>query len=85
MKAILMSFEGQKIEAQAKQILQTIRAMQKDYNKIEDNLNVLSRHLNNAYNQMHKVFSNFTLLGQKLTSTQVLETKKETKQLGMKN
>lgn len=80
MKAILMSFEGQKIEARARQILQAIRAVQKDYNKVEDNLSVLSRHLNNAYNQMHNVLSGFTLLGQKLTSTQALGTEEEIEQ-----
>lgn len=83
MKAILMSFEGQKIEARARQILQAIRAIQKDYNKVEDNLSVLGRHLTNAYNQMSNVLSGFTLLGQKLTSTQALGegNKEETKQL----
>lgn len=73
MKAILMSFEGQKIEEQAKQILQTIRAVQKDYVKVEDNLGVLGRHLTNAYNQMSNVLSSFTLLGQKLSSTNSLK------------
>ena len=82
MKAILMSFEGQKIEARARQILQAIRAIQKDYNKVEDNLGVLGRHLTNAYNQMSNVLSGFTLLGQKLTSTQALgEGQEETQQL----
>jgi len=83
MKAILMSFEGQKIEQRARQILQAIRAIQKDYNKVEDNLGVLGRHLTNAYNQMSNVLSGFTLLGQKLTSTQALGegTKEEVKQL----
>jgi len=83
MKAILMSFEGQKIEQQAKQILQTIRAVQKDYIKTEDSLGVLGRHLTNAYNQMSNVLSSFTLLGQKLSSTRAFEEKKETKQLEM--
>lgn len=81
MKTILMSFEGQKIEEQAKQILQTIRAVQKDYVKVEDNLGVLGRHLTNAYNQMSNVLSSFTLLGQKLSSTRAFEEKKETKQI----
>jgi len=80
LKAILMSFEGQKIEARARQILQAIRAVQKDYNKVEDNLSILGRHLTNAYNQMHNVLSGFTLLGQKLTSTQALGTSEETRQ-----
>lgn len=81
MKAILMSFEGQKIEEQAKHILQTIKAVQKDYVKVEDNLGVLGRHLTNAYNQMSNVISSFTLLGQKLSSTRSFEEKKDSKQL----
>lgn len=87
MKAILMSFEGQKIEDRARQILSTIRAVQKDYVKVEDNLGILGRHLQNAYNQMSNVLSGFTLLGQKLTSTQALgeNTKEEAKQLKNEN
>lgn len=73
LRAILMSFEGQKIEQQAKKILQTIRAVQKDYLKVEDNLSVLGRHITNAYNQMSNVLGSFALLGQKLSSTQNLE------------
>jgi DNA recombination protein RmuC len=84
MKAILMSFEGQKIEAKAKQILQTVRAVQKDYSKIEKNLSVLGRHLQNAYTQMNNVLSSFTLLGQKLTSAQLLEEEEEIKKLSEK-
>lgn len=79
MKAILMSFEGQKIEARAREILAAIRAIQKDYNKVDENLGVLGRHIQNAYNQMSNVLSGFTLLGQKLTSTQSLGEKPEKK------
>jgi len=86
LRAILMSFEGQKIEAKARQILAAIRAVQKDYNKVEDNLSVLGKHIQNAYNQMSNVLSGFTLLGQKLSSTQALGegTKEEAKQLEIK-
>ena len=73
MRAILMSFEGQKIEEQARKILTTFRAIQKDYTKVEDNLGVLQKHLNNAYNMMSSVFTSFNQLGQKITSTQSLE------------
>src|SRR3990172_3603480 len=73
MRAILMSFEGQKIEAQAREILSALRAIQKDYGKVGDNLGVLQRHLTNAYNMMGSVFSSFTQLGQKITSTRSLE------------
>jgi len=72
LRTILMSFEGQKIEQRARQILQAIRAIQKDYSKVDENLGILGRHIQNAYNQMSNVTSGFTLLGQKLTSTQTL-------------
>ncbi|TSC53427.1 MAG: Uncharacterized protein LiPW16_393 [Microgenomates group bacterium LiPW_16] len=85
LRAILMSFEGQKIEAKARQILAAIRAVQKDYNKVDENLGILGKHIQNAYNQMSNVMGGFTLLGQKLSSTQALGTgeKEETKQLEM--
>ncbi|MBI2617452.1 DNA recombination protein RmuC [Candidatus Gottesmanbacteria bacterium] len=74
LRAILMSFEGQKIEEQAKQILRIIRAVQKDYLKVDENMGILQKHINNAYNQMNNVFTSFTLLGQKLTNTTSFET-----------
>lgn len=83
LQAILMSFEGQKIEARAKQILASIKAIQKDYEKTGENLGILGRHINNAYNQMNNVLGGFNLLGQKLTATQSLGEieKEEGKQL----
>jgi DNA recombination protein RmuC len=78
MRAILMSFEGQKIESKAKEVLQAIRAMQKDYLKVEENLNTLGSHLNRAFNKMAEVSTTFTRLGQKISSTQSLgEPKKQ--------
>jgi len=74
-KAILMSFEGQKIEKQAKEILTTLRAIKKDYQKVEDNLSTMQKHLVNATNMMTNVFSSFNTLGQKINSTQKLEGK----------
>jgi DNA recombination protein RmuC len=73
-RAILMSFEGQKIEAKARDILSSLRAIQKDYTKVEDNLGILQKHLTNAFNMMANVFSSFTQLGQKITNTQSLDT-----------
>ena len=71
-KAILMSFEGQKIEKQAQEILSSLRAIKKDYGKVEENLSKMQRHLVNATNMMGNVSSSFTNLGQKITSTQGL-------------
>ena len=73
-KAILMSFEGQKIEKQAKEILASLRAIKKDYGKVEENLGVLQKHLVNATNMMGNVYSSFTNLGNKIESTQNLDS-----------
>jgi DNA recombination protein RmuC len=83
LKAILMSFEGQKIEAQAKMILTSLRSIKSDYGKVEENLSVLNKHLTNAFNMMGNVFSAFSQLGLKISSTQNLGTsvKKEIKEL----
>lgn len=83
LRAILMSFEGQKIEAKAREILSALRAIQKDYSKVDDNLNVLSRHLTNAGNMMGSVLTSFSHLGQKISSTQNLGggVKRETREL----
>lgn len=72
LRAILMSFEGQKIEQKAREILVAIRAIQRDYTEVDANLGKLQRHLNNAYNTLSHVLTSFTHLGQKLTSTQNL-------------
>src|SRR3990167_10974686 len=72
LRAILMSFEGQKIEAKAREILASLRAIQKDYTKVEDNIGILQKHLNNAYNMMSSVITSFGQLGQKIVSTQSL-------------
>lgn len=83
LRAILMSFEGQKIEAKAREILSSLRAIQKDYYKVEDNLGVLQKHVNNAYNTISSVTTSFRQLGQKISSTKSLggNVKKETGRL----
>lgn len=70
MKAILMSFEGQKVEAKAKEILSIIKAVQKDYYKVETNMATLQKHINNANNMVGSVMDEFSRLGQKLSKTE---------------
>lgn len=82
LRAILMSFEGQKIEEEARAILSALRAIQKDYGKVEGNLNTLQSHLFRAYNKMSDVLTGFGQLGQKITTTQKLgEGVKEVKKI----
>jgi DNA recombination protein RmuC len=69
LQAILLSFEGQKIESEAKHVLSMIHSIQKDYEKVEGNLLVLSKHMTNAYNQLRNVLDSFEGLGRKVTSS----------------
>lgn len=79
MKAILMSFEGEKIETKAKEILNVLRAIKKDYEKTDEALAVMMKHISNAYNQGAQVAKNFDNLGQKLSSTELISSKEERK------
>ena len=72
LQTILLSFEGKKIEARSKQVFRMLRAINKDYEKTEDVLQVLGKHINNAYSQFSNALQSFALLGQKLSSTQIL-------------
>ena len=84
LQTILLSFEGQRLDQEARKVFAMLRAVQKDYEKVDDNLSTLQRHVNNAYNMMSSVLTSFTKLGQKITSTQTLGegTKEESKELG---
>jgi len=72
LQVLLLSFEGKDLELKSKEVFRILRAIQKDYGKVEENLSTLQKHLNNAYNMMSNVFSSFNTLGQKINSTQKL-------------
>ncbi len=69
LRSILISFEGQKITEQAKEILSGVRAMQKDYEKVGETIGVLNKHITNSYNVMAHVTTGFDKLGIKIQST----------------
>ena len=83
LQVLLLSFEGKDLEAKSREVFRVLRAIQKDYSKVDENLGVLQKHLNNAYNMMSSVITSFTQLGQKITSTQTLGSgvRKESKEL----
>src|SRR3990167_8371774 len=72
LQVLMLSFEGKELEAKSREVFRILRAIQKDYSKVGDNLGVLQKHRNNAYNVMAGVLTSFTQLGQKITSTQNL-------------
>ena len=73
LQTILLSFEGKKIESRSKEVFKLLRALQIDYEKVEENLSVLGKHLTNASSQFSNVHNGFVQLGTKLTSTKTLE------------
>lgn len=73
-----MSFEGQKIEEEAKRILLSLKAIKRDYDNVERELSVLQKHIVNSFNMIGSVMSSFARMGQKISLTQSLgERKKE--------
>ncbi|OGM09829.1 hypothetical protein A2W13_01445 [Candidatus Woesebacteria bacterium RBG_16_36_11] len=83
LQVILVSFEGKDLETKSREVFRILRAIHKDYSKVEENLGVLQKHLTNAFNMMGNVFSSFTQLGQKISQTKNLGdgVEKKTKEL----
>jgi DNA recombination protein RmuC len=73
LQTILLSYEGKKIESRTREVFKMLRVLQNDYNKIEENIGVLGKHINNAFSQFGNVSAGFSQLGQKLNSTKYLE------------
>lgn len=77
LQTILLAFEGKKIESKSKEIVALLRGLQNDYSKVDENLGILGKHLNNATLQLSNVSIGFSTIGQKLQSTKHLEEKLE--------
>lgn len=75
LQTILLSFEGRKIETKSKELFALLRSMQIDYQKIDDNMSILGKHINNAYSQFGNVYSTLSSLGKKISSTKSIENK----------
>jgi len=73
LRAILMGFEGQKITQHAQKILAGLRSIQKEYEKVGENLDTLEKHVTNSYNMMNQVDTGFSKLGEKIKTTSTLE------------
>jgi len=72
LQTILLSFEGRKIESKSRDLFKMLRALQVDYNKVEENMVVLGKHINNASSQFANVNMGFMQIGQKINSTKIL-------------
>ncbi len=80
LRAIIMSLEGSKIEAQAGQILAALREIAGETDKFGSSLSILTKHIKNAAASSDDVTSRFSRLSTKITNVQSIEAK-ETKKL----
>ncbi len=55
LQTILLSFEGRKIESRSKEVFKMLRALQMDFEKVNENLSVLGKHITNAHSQFSNV------------------------------
>lgn len=74
LQVILLSFEGKKIETKSREVFAMLRALNVDYEKVNQNLGVLGKHINNASSQFSNVGILFEQMGRKLQSTKNLES-----------
>jgi DNA recombination protein RmuC len=72
LQTILLAFEGKKIESRSREVFALLRSIQIDYEKIDENMSVLGKHINNAYSQFGNASSSILTLGKKLNNTRQL-------------
>src|SRR3989344_5521012 len=77
LQTILLSFEGKRIESKSKELFALLRNVLNDYEKVEENLSTLGKHINNSYTQFSNVSSGFTSMGNKMKLTRKLEYNKK--------
>lgn len=79
LQVILLSFEGKKIESKSREVFAMLRALKVDYEKVDENLGVLGRHIGNSSSQFNNVVSSFQKIGKKLETTRQLDFEVEKK------
>ncbi len=75
LRAIIMSLEGSKIEAQAGQILAALREIGAETNKFGDSLALLTKHIKNVAATSDDVNTRFSRLSSRITNVQTIEEK----------
>jgi DNA recombination protein RmuC len=77
LQVLLLSFQGKDLEQKSRQVFQLLRAIEKDFGKVQEHLGVLSRHVGNAYNSIGTVSDSVAVLGQKITKSHLIEASDE--------
>ena len=74
LQTILLSLEGQKIAGKTTEVFNTLRAVQKDYEKLSEHFQLLGKHLTNAYNSLNTTTQTINQIGSKLDSARQLKS-----------
>lgn len=73
LQTILLSLEGQKIAGKTNEVFSLLRAVQKDYEKLNENFLLMGKHLTNAYNSLNSTSQTMNQIGNKLGSARELK------------
>ncbi len=73
LQVLLLSFQGKEMEKQTQQILQILQAVSKEHAILMEELTVLGKHVNNAYNSVNTVRQTAMMVGSKLSETRMLK------------
>ena len=74
LKTVLVSLEGELIEAKAREVMTYLKGIQTDSRKFGDELGLVHKHLNNAKNAMDTASASYGRLGSKIESANQLGT-----------
>lgn len=73
LQTILLSLEGQKIAGKTNEVFSLLRAVQKDYDKLNENFLLMGKHLTNAYNSLNTTSQTMNQIGNKLGSAKEIK------------
>jgi DNA recombination protein RmuC len=81
LQVLLLSFQGKELEDKSREVIRLLKAIGRDYEKLEGELSVLTKHVTNAHNALSGVSGSFVLLGQKIarSSTFIFDQPKDEK------
>lgn len=74
LQTILLSLESQKIAGKTAEVFTLLKAVQKDYDKLNENFGLLGKHLTNAFNTLNLTSQTMNQIGNKLGTTKDLKT-----------
>lgn len=73
LKSIMVGLEGQKIEAKSRIIISLFKSIKKEYDQVEGEVRLLSKHLSNAANVSNQLTISIGRLGQKIDTTKQID------------